>query len=214
MAAASLPAGCLPAGAEVPPPDGPRTAATPSPQHHAAVQRPSLAALYREHAPQVARWAARLGGPRLEVEDVLQEVFFIAHRQLEGFRGDCQLSTWLFSITRNVVRQRLQRERLRRFLLTALSLQRDAAPPPSPIQDVERRESQEIVYAALAGLPERYRTAFVLFELEGLSGQEASALTGVKVSTLRVWLMRARAQFLGRIRQIERRIEREGGGGG
>src|SRR5437879_2718197 len=78
--------------------------------------RPTLAALYREHAPTVARWAARLGGPWVEVEDVLQEVFVVAHRQLPSFRGDSRVSTWLFAITRNVVRQKRERERVRRVL--------------------------------------------------------------------------------------------------
>lgn len=177
----------------------------PGPQTSLPAERPTIEALYREHAPQVARWAARLGGPNVEVEDVLQEVFIVAHRQLPGFRGDSQVSTWLFAITRNVVRQRMARERVRRFFLNALGSESALDEGPrTPVEDVERRESMALVYRALSGMPEKYRTAFVLFEIEGLSGQEVSELTGVKVSTLRVWLMRARAQFTVRLARVDR----------
>jgi RNA polymerase sigma-70 factor (ECF subfamily) len=168
--------------------------------------RPTLASVYQEHAHKVARWAARLGGPDAEVEDILQEVFFIAHRKLAVFRGDSQISTWLFAITRNVVRQRIQRERVRRFLMSVVSREtEEPAAGSTPLEDFERRESLDLVYRALEGLPEKHRTAFILFEIEGLSGQEAAALTHVKVSTLRVWLLRARAHFMKRMDKLEKR---------
>jgi RNA polymerase sigma-70 factor (ECF subfamily) len=175
-------------------------------------ERPTLAGIYRDHAQQVARWAARLGGPEAEVEDILQEVFFIAHRQLPGFRGDALVSTWLFAITRNVVRQRIQRERVRRVLLSMISRESsDVSPLASPVEDVERRQSMNLVYQALEGLSEKHRTAFVLFEIEGLSGQEASELTGVKVATLRVWLLRARGHFMKRMEKLEKQRQPHGG---
>lgn len=180
--------------------------ANAAPRAAAAVVPPNIGDLYREHAATVARWAARLGGPLIEVEDVLQEVFVIAHRQLPTFRGDARVSTWLFAITRNVVRQKRERERVRRLLLSHFT---GPAPVLAPTQadDVERRESLALVYRALARLPEKHRTAFVLFEIEGLSGEEAAELTGTKVSTMRVWLMRARAQFA---KQMSRLLAEEG----
>jgi RNA polymerase sigma-70 factor, ECF subfamily len=196
------------------PPRAPRTLRALPHKPEQVDDPPTLAGIYREHARQVARWAARLGGPNVEVEDILQEVFIIAHRQLAGFRGDSRISTWLFAITRNVVRQKLQRERVRRFFLSAASREDQVTLRPStPIEDIERRESMEMVYRALSGMPEKYRTAFVLFEIEGLSGQEAADLTGVKISTLRVWLLRARAHFMKRMERVERALARERGEG-
>lgn len=165
--------------------------------------RPTLASVYQEHAHKVARWAARLGGPDAEVEDILQEVFFIAHRKLAVFRGDSQISTWLFAITRNVVRQRIQRERVRRFLMSVVSREtEEPAAGSTPLEDFERRESLDLVYRALEGLPEKHRTAFILFEIEGLSGPEIAELTGLSPATLRVRLFRARAQFAERLRGL------------
>jgi len=191
----------------VPMPPGPRPPAM-SENRPTRVDLPSFTTIYRDNAPLVARWAARLGGPDVEVEDVLQEVFVIAHRQLPSFRGDSLLSTWLFAITRNVVRHRLQRERVRRFFLAGVRIDSQLdGPQPTAVDEIERRESLELVYHALSGLPERHRTAFVLFEIEGLTGEQASALTGTKVSTLRVWLLRARAEFSARMKRMENTLD-------
>jgi RNA polymerase sigma-70 factor (ECF subfamily) len=62
--------------------------------------------IYRMHVHQVARWAARLGGPALDLEDIVHEVFAVACRRLSSFRGESSLSTWLFGITDKVVRHR------------------------------------------------------------------------------------------------------------
>src|SRR2546423_1814126 len=65
---------------------------------------PPLAEVYRRHAADVARWAARLGGPLIDVDDVVQEVFVVVNRKLPHFRGDAKVTTWLFRITDHVVR--------------------------------------------------------------------------------------------------------------
>ena len=52
--------------------------------------------LYREQVEQVARWAARLGGAEIDVDDVVQEVFVAVHKQLPKFRGESSVRTWLY----------------------------------------------------------------------------------------------------------------------
>lgn len=154
--------------------------------------------LFRLHADQVARWASRLCGPGVEVDDVVQEVFMIAHRKRKEFRGDSRPSTWLYGITQNVVRHRRRNERVRRFFLG--EVERDTQPArPTPVEEFERREASRAVYRALDALPEKYREVFVLFEIEGLSGAEICELTGRNASTIRVHLMRAREQFFKRL---------------
>src|SRR5438067_5524112 len=76
----------------------------------------ALVGVYRAHAQDVARWAQRLGGPAVDVEDVTQEVFLAVHRKLAGFRGDSSLTTWLYRITENVVRHRRRKDRWRKRL--------------------------------------------------------------------------------------------------
>jgi RNA polymerase sigma-70 factor (ECF subfamily) len=167
-------------------------------------------AVYRAHVDRVARWAARLGGPAVDVEDVVQDVFMVVHRQLPGFRGDAALPTWLYRITANVVRDRRRRDRWRRLvggLIPELGEQLPA-PGATPIETVEQREAIARVYRVLDGMNERYRNLFVLFEIERLSGDEIAELTGIRPSTLWVVLHRARAQFEKQLARLQREEER------
>ncbi len=163
-----------------------------------------VGALYRAHGPQVARWAARLAGPSLDAEDITQEVFLIAQRLLPGFRGEAAITTWLYRITANVVRHRRRRERIYRwFHLGEERAAEVAATGPTPFEELEKRRATALVYRALDGLAERERTVLILFELEGLSGEEIAELMGARHTTLRVWLHRARARFAARLKQME-----------
>src|SRR5271169_6762086 len=77
--------------------------------------RPTIADVYAAHAQTVARWAARLGGPSADVEDVTQEVFLVVNRRLGEFRGDSALPTWLFGITAKVAANERRRRKLRQW---------------------------------------------------------------------------------------------------
>jgi RNA polymerase sigma-70 factor (ECF subfamily) len=166
---------------------------------------PELGALYREHAGTVARFAQRLAGPTLDVEDLVQEVFLVAHAQLPKFRGEAKLTTWLYRITENVVRHRRRKERFRRWLGGSSEEigGKAASGRPTPVEDLERREASRTVYRVLDQMSERYRTLIILFELDGKSGEEIAELTGQKVNSVWVALHRARQQFLERLERLE-----------
>lgn len=177
--------------------------------HDAEEQRPppsDLEAVYREHGPQVARWAARLGGPSIDPEDVTQEVFVTVQRLLPGFRGEAAITTWLYRITANEVRHRRRKERLFRWIGggAAEMADRIAAHGPTPVEQLEQRQAAEQVYRVLDAMSDRYRAVLVLFELEKLPGDEVARLVGTKPATLRVWLHRARAEFAARLSKLER----------
>jgi RNA polymerase sigma-70 factor, ECF subfamily len=160
-----------------------------------------VAWLYRTYATKVGRWAARLGGPAIEVEDVVQEVFLVAKRRLITFRtdGSGKVTTWLFRTTERIVRAARRKQRLRRFFVGQPiddATQTADVAGPIPSDELERRQERARVYRVLDRLPERYRRVLILFELEGLSTQEIATLIGARVGTVRVWLYRARAAFL------------------
>jgi RNA polymerase sigma-70 factor (ECF subfamily) len=168
--------------------------------------------LYAQHVNQVARWAARLGGPDLDLEDVVHEVFFIAHRRLASFRGDSSVDTWLFGITDNVVRHRRRKERWRRWLSgsadeTAGHL---ASSQPDPLRLVERDEDAHIVYRLLDQVPERDRQILILCKLEELSTEDVGALLGITPANARLRLHRARARFLRAYEDHEKAEARKG----
>jgi RNA polymerase sigma-70 factor (ECF subfamily) len=168
-----------------------------SPAERSAVLSQRIAAIYSNHGEAVARWVLRLGGPSFDGADAVQEVFAVVAERLPTFRGESKLATWLYGITENVVRQLRRRERVRRWFFGVESERIDPpAAGPQPLEVIEQRQSNEQVYRALDRLREPYRSALILFELEGLSGQEIAELKGCNVATVWVWLHRARAQFL------------------
>lgn len=168
-------------------------------------------AVYRAHAQAVARFAARLGGPVFDVEDAVQEVFLIVHRLLPEYRGDAKITTWLYRITENVVRHRRRKERWRRWLSGSADEVAGDLPSlqPTPVEELERSRASALVYRALDGMSERYRTLIILFEIEGRSGEEIAELMDAKVATVWVWLHRARAQFAARTLALEPRAGEE-----
>jgi RNA polymerase sigma-70 factor (ECF subfamily) len=171
-----------------------RTASAP---RSAAAVVVNVEDLYRLHARTVARWAARLGGPDVDVEDVVQEVFLVAKRRLREFTGEGSVTTWLFRTTANVTAAARRKRRLWRWLGRIPESERPGmgANGPTPVEALEQRQDVAAVYRALDELPERLRRVLILFELEGLSTQEIAELTGARAATVRVWLFRARAKF-------------------
>lgn len=169
--------------------------------------RPTAAEVFRLHARDVERWASRLGGPGLELEDVVQQVFLKVHQHVGGWTaGSGQLTTWLYRITENEVRHRRRKNKLRLWLGGTPEETAGGVPAPGPNadQELERHQGRQRFYRVLDSMKERHRTVLVLFELEAMSGEEIATLLGAKSATVWVWLHRARAEFLSRMERIIR----------
>jgi len=170
------------------------------PSHQSAGEHQLLdtGAFYAENVHQVGRWAERLGGPELDIEDVVHDVFSIAYRQRAQFRHDSSVATWLFGITNNVIRHRRRKEKWRRWLSgsaeeTAGHL---ASATPDPLRHAELGEATRLVYRLLDRIPDRDREILILFEIEELGADEVAALLKIKVANARLRLHRARTRFL------------------
>lgn len=157
----------------------------------------TVAEIYDRHAPQIERWARRLAGPRFDPEDLLHDIFLVVLRRRHEFRGDSKVTTWLFRITEQVVRWRRRNERVRRLLWGRRQQEMMDAQPsvPTPVDELERRERRLRLYRALDRLPEKLRTTLILFELEGIPGEEIANLTGSAPSAIWVRLHRARTKL-------------------
>jgi RNA polymerase sigma-70 factor (ECF subfamily) len=163
-----------------------------------------LSAIYRAHAPLVQRWALRLGGPMLDAEDVVHEVFLVVQRRLPEFRGDAKVTTWLYGITLRVVRKQAVRQKLGRWLRGLVGDFAGELPDEGidPYGEVERQEAARLVYQALGGLRHRHRAVVILYELDGRSGEEIAELMNTKLATVWVWLHRGRGKFQQRLREL------------
>jgi len=166
---------------------------------------PDFATVYRDHVQLVARWAARLGGPHLDVEDAVQETFAIVQRRLPTYRPEAKLTTWLFRITENAVHHQRRSARWRRWLRGSAEDVAGDRPDPrrSPLEDVERRQAREKVYRILDGMNERYRTVLVLAVLEELPTEEIAERLGTSRDNLWLLLHRARKDFAKRLEKLE-----------
>ena len=139
-----------------------------------------LSRFYRDHAGRVLGWAIRLGGSRVDAEDIAHDVFAVAVRRLREFRGEAETTTWLFAITRKVVANARRRAAVRQWVGL------DSVPElPSDVEGADEqlasRRRRVTVQRALDRLPRAQREAVALVDLEGLSAVDASALLGVPV---------------------------------
>ncbi|MEW5742388.1 MAG: sigma-70 family RNA polymerase sigma factor [Myxococcota bacterium] len=149
--------------------------------------------LYDSHFDFVWRTARRLGTPEADVEDVAQEVFVVAFHQLQQFHYG-RFTTWLYRIVANVVSTRLRRRRVRDFFSGLLGASEDSE-TPSVEGRVEARRTLAEIERLLRHLSREKREVFALFEIEGLTHEQISELTGVKVETVRTRLHYARKDF-------------------
>jgi RNA polymerase sigma-70 factor (ECF subfamily) len=157
--------------------------------------------IVRQYSSMVFSLAARLVGPA-EAEDVVQETFLRAWRGLEKFRGESSLKTWLYAIALNRARARHGALSRVRSLFASGSKDRedpfaavDAASDPgaTPEENAIVFEQRQRLRAAMAALPEEFRDAVVLRDLEGLSYEDVAAVLAVPVGTVRSRLARGRA---------------------
>lgn len=140
-------------------------------------------------------------------EDLLQETFFQALRSLPDFRGESKLSTWLYSIAKNVALARYRKEKRRSPLeeetLTRVAAEGDRTsaspngPPPTwdPVEETTRNEEKEILHEALETLSENYREVIELRDLEELSTEETAERLDLTRVNVRVRLHRARKKL-------------------
>lgn len=151
------------------------------------------------HAGSVSRWAERLGGPGIDVEDVVQDVFLIVQRRLPEFRGEAQITTWLYEITVRVVQAKRRSLRVRRMLWPFQRAQdmtvEHSAPASDPAHSLSAQQESALLYRLLDQLDEKYRLALVLFEIEGKSCKEIAALTGASLANVWMRVSRGRAKL-------------------
>ena len=164
-----------------------------------------LDTIYEQHVADVHRWVRRLAGPQEDVEDLVHEVFLVAIRRRADFRGDGKIKTWLFRITGHVVKGRRGRDRVRRWLLNrhgdVLATERGAT--ATPLEQMEKAEGAVRLYAALDKIPDRYRTPIILYEIDGMTGQEVADLVGVSLGAIWVRLHRGRARLFRELAKVE-----------
>lgn len=175
---------------------------------------PRVEALFREFAPKVYALARRFGFDPDEAEDGVQEVFVKVQRRIGTFRGEAALSTWLYQVAVNALRDHRRKQlRLKRPLpLQAPAGWGDSGEPAeqrlpagvdAPPEDAARAERRALVREALDRLPQRFREVLVLRELEGWSYRDIARVLGLAQGTVESRIFRARTRLAAELRRRE-----------
>ena len=139
-----------------------------------------------------------------DAEDVAQEAVLKAFKHISSFRGESKFSTWLIQITINEARMKLRKDRPGVYYsLDESTSTEDGDYLPTELADwreipstaLENRELRETLTRALIGLSPKYRSVFVLRDVQGLSIAETARLLGISEVCVKTRLCRARLQM-------------------
>jgi RNA polymerase sigma-70 factor (ECF subfamily) len=128
---------------------------------------------------------------RDEARDAAQEAFFKAYRSLRTFKPGAKFSTWLFAIAYHGCCDRLSRRK--RYSNEEMPERADSAAGPET-EAIANDEARRL-RAAIAMLPEKYRTVITLYHLQGRQYDEIAQVLGVPMGTVKTHLFRAKDQL-------------------
>ncbi|MEN6578400.1 MAG: RNA polymerase sigma factor SigZ [Phycisphaerales bacterium] len=149
---------------------------------------PPIESIWAEFAARLGRFIhARVADPAT-AEDILQDVFVRIHQRLDHLRTPAKLQSWLYLIARNAIIDHYRKTRKTSQLPESL-----LAEPPK--DGPEACELKDALRQMIDGLPDTYREAIVLTEIEGLTQQELANRLGITLSGAKSRVQRARGQL-------------------
>ena len=156
----------------------------------------ACACMLKQFAPRVYAVAMRMMGDPDEAEEVLQETFISACKNIQRFEGRSALNTWLHLM-------RLRKRKNKEVSLDNPIESLDGDDIPRQIEDWDyypadlalNSETRDVLEQAIATLPDTLRSVFVLREIEGYSTAEVAEMLDISVSAAKVRLHRARLRL-------------------
>jgi RNA polymerase sigma-70 factor (ECF subfamily) len=149
---------------------------------------PAFRLLARRYLPRSLGLARRVLGNEADAEEVVQEALLRVWLNAARWRPTAAFRTWFYRVLLNLC---LNRKRRAPFAALA-DIEEPADPAPGPSLEIEHRQTDRLVAAAIADLPDRQRAAIVLTYQEGMSNADTAAVLGTSVSGVETLLVRAR----------------------
>jgi RNA polymerase sigma-70 factor (ECF subfamily) len=169
-----------------------------------AGDRSAWRVLYERYAALVFRFLSALGVRDPEREDACQDVFLAVYRSLPSFRGEAQLSTWIYRITARTTGKLIQKRKVRTALATTLTQE----PAPSLADPTEQAARVLLLDRMLDKLNPKKRLVLVLFELEGVPVEEIARIAECPTNTVWSRLHHARLDLTKMAAREEKRRQR------
>ena len=154
----------------------------------------------------VYRFALRLSGSVADAEDLVQETYLRAYKAWDQFERGTKAKSWLFTICRNVFLRRVERSHRHDEIVSETADRSGLGPSPvnpvwvstlgvDPEGDFFESIVDDRIVEAIAELPEEYRTAVILSDIEGMPYAEIAELVDVPVGTVTSRLFRGRRRL-------------------
>jgi len=164
--------------------------------------------IHDEFRSKIQRYLVRLVG-EYEAEDLTQDVFVKISRALHGFRGESQLSTWIYRIATNTALDKLRAPSFKRIFQNRSMDGSDLSESEvenmdtwtgeeasSPEHQLFRKQRYECYCDCIETLPLNYRTIITLSELESLAANEIAEILGLSLDVVKIRLHRGRAKLI------------------
>ena len=170
----------------------------------------ALETIFNLHSRKLYNVAQKILGEAADTEEVIQDVFLTAYRKVKSFKGESQLSTWLYRLTVNAALGRIRRSKKKQEVEYEEYLpkfQKDGHHLVRPVIDwsdtldekYARREIHSLLGKALDQLKPIDRSVVVLSDMEGLADKEIAAALNLTVSAVKTRLHRARLFLRGNL---------------
>lgn len=170
----------------------------------------ALETIFNLHSAKLYRVAKRILGDAADTEEVIQDVFWTVYRKAKLFKGESQLSTWLYRLTVNAALGRIRRSKRKRevgYEEYLPKFQKDGHHVVRPVIDwsetLEEKYARHEIHAMLAksldDLKPIDKSVVVLSDMEGLPDKEIAAALSLTVSAVKTRLHRARLFLRGKL---------------
>lgn len=184
-----------------------------APPPRAAAPELSFEALYDQWFDDVSRWVRALGAREADRDDLVQDIFMVVHRRLPDFDGQ-NVAGWLYRIAGRKVRDHRRLLWVKHLFGTKSTplVEATLTTRHSALDELETKQKRELLERLLDKLNADQRAAFVLFEIEGNSGEEIARLQGVPINTVWARIHKARKKLQEQAERFDKRGAEAGEG--